>query len=385
MSKQDFDRAFRHHALRQTLSDVLDVIDVGDHGANRLFRNPPPNHFAGPNVSVERLEGPYLSPHQLPISHLGASSTITPLLPFSMSPSNASPNGPLLPFSMSPSNASPNASWQSSEVFLQAAVAAERRRLGEVQDAIIGYEVQKRQTLMRQHQQRDLFLSLLQQGAQPMQTVSPSTELTALRNVRTSTELCQGEALKNAIKVFKVLGSSSRGKTDPYVDISELPVVPGAERQAMRGGVAQPFPEKLYFMLQDVEQQGKSHIASFYPHGRAFGIHDMKAFEDEILPKYFINQTKLVSFVRQLNLYGFARIHSGQDQGGFYHELFLKGRPELFPYMRRSGASKGTTDRRRCKDRHVPGNQPDFYAMKPVRRGQLLPPFVLKGAGKITV
>jgi hypothetical protein len=367
MSKQDFDTALRHHALRQTLSDVLDVIDIGDHGVNRLFRNPPPNFAGQLHGSVERLEAPFLSPQQLPPSHLGASGT----------------NTPLLPYSISPSNSSPTSSWHNSEVFLRAAVAAERRRLSEVQDAIIGYEVQKRQALMRQHQQRDSFLSLLQ-GAHPMQTVAPSTELTALRNVRISKELSQGEALKNAIKVFKVLGSSSRGKTDPYVDISELPVVPGAERQAMRGGVAQPFPEKLYFMLQEVEQEGKSHIASFYSHGRAFGIHDMKAFEDEILPKYFINQTKLVSFVRQLNLYGFARIHSGQDQGGFYHELFLKGRHELFPYMRRSGASKGTTDRRRCKDRHVPGNQPDFYAMKPIPRDQLLP-YIRKSAGKMNV
>jgi hypothetical protein len=370
MSKQDIDRALRHHALRQTLSDVLDVIDTGDHGVTRMFRNPPPNFAGQLHGSVERLETPYLSPHQLPPSHLGALGT----------------NAPLLPYSMSPSNSSPTSSWHNSDVFLRAAVAAaEQRRLSEVQDAIIGYEMQKRQTLMRQHQQRDSFLSLLQ-GAQlqPMHTMAPSTELTALRNVRISKELCHGEALKNAIKVFKVLGSSSRGKTDPYVDISELPVVPGAERQAMRGGVAQPFPEKLFFMLQEVEQQGKSHIASFYSHGRAFGIHDMKAFEDEILPKYFINQTKLVSFVRQLNLYGFARIHSGQDQGGFYHELFLKGRPELFPYMRRSGASKGTTDRRRCKDRHVPGNQPDFYAMKPIRRGQLHP-YVRNIAGKMNV
>jgi hypothetical protein len=369
MSKQDFDRAIRCQALRQTLSDVLDVIDIGDHGVVagvNQFRNPPSN-FAGQSFGGGRLEAPFLSPlNQLPPSQLGASG-ITPLLPLS---------------SMSSSNSSQPVSWQAqdSEAYLRAAVAAaERRRLGEVQDAIMGYEMQKRQTLIRQQQQRDSFFSLLQ-GVQPMHNMAPSTELTALRNVRIDKELCQGEAFKNAIKVCKVLGSSSREKTDPYIDISEFPVVPGAERQAMRGGVAQPFPEKLYVMLQDVENEGKSHIASFYPHGRAFGIHDMKAFVDEILPKYFVNQTKLVSFVRQLNLYGFARIHSGQDQGGFYHELFLEGRPEFFPYMRRSGASKGLTDRRRCKDRHVPGNQPDFYAMKPIRRGQL--PFVRKGAGK---
>jgi hypothetical protein len=120
-------------------------------------------------------------------------------------------------------------------------------------------------------------------------------------------------------------------------------------------------------MLQEVEEEGKSHIVSFYPHGRAFGIHNINAFTDEILPKYFSKQSKLVSFVRQLNLYGFVRIHSGLDMGGYYHELFLKGRPELFPFMRRTGASyKGKEDRRKCKDRNVPAIQSDFYAMQPI-------------------
>jgi hypothetical protein len=125
-------------------------------------------------------------------------------------------------------------------------------------------------------------------------------------------------------------------------------------------------------MLQDVEKHGKSHIASFSPHGRSFAIHDMQAFTNEILPKYFAKQSKLVSFLRQLNLYGFVRIQSGPDLGGYYHELFLKGRPELFTYMRRAGISKGKEDRRKRKDSHKPAIQPDFYAMNPISPGQPL-------------
>jgi len=31
----------------------------------------------------------------------------------------------------------------------------------------------------------------------------------------------------------------------------------------------------------------------------------------------------------QLNLYGFKRITTGRDKGGYYHELFLRGMPDL--------------------------------------------------------
>jgi hypothetical protein len=206
--------------------------------------------------------------------------------------------------------------------------------------------------------------------------MAPSTAPTY--TVYTGSKLCQAETPADSTKALKALGSSMRGKRDPYIDVSELPVTVGQERQTIRGGIVEPFPQKLYSMLQDVEKQGKSNIVSFYSHGRAFAIHDMKAFTDEILPKYFASQSKLVSFVRQLYLYGFTRIHSGPDLGGYYVELFLKGRPELLTYMRRTGAPKpkGQEDRRKTKDRHVLAMfQPDFYAMKPISLGQ--PPSAL--------
>jgi hypothetical protein len=65
----------------------------------------------------------------------------------------------------------------------------------------------------------------------------------------------------------------------------------------------------------------------------------MEAFVDEILPKYFAKPSKLISFFRQLSLYRFVRIHSGPDLDGYYHKLFLKGRPKLSTFMLHMGAS----------------------------------------------
>ena len=59
------------------------------------------------------------------------------------------------------------------------------------------------------------------------------------------------------------------------------------------------------------------------PHGRCFVVHKPKEFVVEVMPTYF-HQSKLTSFQRQLNLYGFTRITRGPDRGGYYHELFLR-------------------------------------------------------------
>jgi hypothetical protein len=127
-----------------------------------------------------------------------------------------------------------------------------------------------------------------------------------------------------------------------------------------KGGVAIPFPLKLHEMLDQIEADGLKHVISWQGHGRAFMVHDPKEFVSHVMPKYF-KQTKLTSFQRQLNLYGFCRLTKGLDNRGYYHELFLRGMPHLSLKITRVKV-KGTG----YKAASSPEQEPDFYAMPPV-------------------
>jgi hypothetical protein len=170
---------------------------------------------------------------------------------------------------------------------------------------------------------------------------------------------------KNLTQALKTLGSSLRQRSDPYIDCVDLDIAsPKADKfKSVRGGVAETFQEKLQRMLKDTEEEGLTNIVSFLPHGRAFRVHDVDRFVKEIMPRYF-NQSKWSSFTRQLNLWGFLRITTGPDVGGFYHELFLKGRPNLCTSMMRVGVSKGV-DRRKSRPTTKGVSDPNFYSMKP--------------------
>ncbi len=118
-----------------------------------------------------------------------------------------------------------------------------------------------------------------------------------------------------------------------YTDAAAM-ADPAPDTRRNRGGVTEPFPDKLHRMLNAVEREGLSDVVSFFSHGRAFAIHKTRRFVSEIMPRFF-RQSRLTSFQRQLNLYGFRRISQGPDNGGYYHELFLKGRMGLCVNMKR--------------------------------------------------
>lgn len=98
-----------------------------------------------------------------------------------------------------------------------------------------------------------------------------------------------------------------------------------------KGGVKLPFPVKLFRLLEiaALYEPELAQIMSWQPHGRCFHIHDPKRAEKEVLRRFF-KQTKYSSFRRQLNLWGFKRlVQSGSDNGCYYHEMFLRGKPFL--------------------------------------------------------
>jgi len=128
------------------------------------------------------------------------------------------------------------------------------------------------------------------------------------------------------------------------------------EEHPARGGVTTPFPLKLHEMLISTAAEGMDHIVSWQPHGRCFLVHKPKEFV-AMLPRYF-KLSKLASFQRQLNLYGFQRLTRGRDRGGYYHEFFLRDRDFLAHSIQRIKV-KGTGVRARSN----PDQEPDFWAM----------------------
>jgi hypothetical protein len=95
-----------------------------------------------------------------------------------------------------------------------------------------------------------------------------------------------------------------------------------------------PFPVKLHAMLDKCEADGLADVVSWAAHARCFCVHKPKEFVMHIMPQYF-KQSKMTSFRRQLNLYGFKRLTGGLDRGGYYHESFIRGDIDLAYTIRR--------------------------------------------------
>ena len=92
------------------------------------------------------------------------------------------------------------------------------------------------------------------------------------------------------------------------------------------------FPDKIYHMLH--EQSHRKEVVSFVAAGTSFLIHDPRIFETEIMPLYFTS-TRLASFQRQLNLYGFQRVERGPFRGAYRHPSFVQGQKDLLVNIKR--------------------------------------------------
>jgi hypothetical protein len=122
------------------------------------------------------------------------------------------------------------------------------------------------------------------------------------------------------------LGSASADAEDKALGID-------IAMELAREGLRLSFPCKLFAMLDDAEEKGFRHIASWNAEGNGFMVHDSAAFLKTIIPQYF-NQTKYKSFQRQLSLYGFTRIAAGRRKGLRFHSNFTRGSKQLCKQMR---------------------------------------------------
>lgn len=100
--------------------------------------------------------------------------------------------------------------------------------------------------------------------------------------------------------------------------------------------VRQPFPFKVYEMLEHADANGFADIVSWNKEGNGFMVHNKERFTKEIVPKYY-NQTRYKSFQRQLSLYGFQRTTTGANKGLRYHEKLRRGMKHLCREMKPVG------------------------------------------------
>ncbi|ACI64727.1 predicted protein [Thalassiosira pseudonana CCMP1335] len=114
------------------------------------------------------------------------------------------------------------------------------------------------------------------------------------------------------------------------------------------------FPTKLFDILSNNDND--TDVIAWMHHGRGFHIHDEDRFLKEIAPHHF-RLTQIRSLYRQLATFGFRRMKSLPDRGGWYHEHFLRGKPSLL--SRITISSRDTHHRSFTVE-------PDLHLMPPV-------------------
>jgi HSF-type DNA-binding len=119
------------------------------------------------------------------------------------------------------------------------------------------------------------------------------------------------------------------------------------------------FPHQLHALLCEAERLGLSDIIAWEPSGESFIIRKPHEFAEKIMPRLF-RQTKLSSFKRQLNAYGFERQLSNSLDLLVYSNLplFRRTSPETCNQICRRRSSHSADKLRLQKANNIkPGHQ----------------------------
>lgn len=139
----------------------------------------------------------------------------------------------------------------------------------------------------------------------------------------------------------------------------------------IRFAAREQFPVKLCALLElaALGETAASTSVAWLEHGRGFRILDEQVFIEQAAPLFF-KQSKIRSFYRQLNLWGYKRLTKGPDAGAWYDDHFLRGLPEKMKEMIRVKI-KGP------KPLYL-DQEPDFYRMTFLPRSATPSPMVLQ-------
>eukprot|EP00871_Galdieria_phlegrea_P004147 jgi/Galph1/4733/GphlegSOOS_G3360.1 len=120
----------------------------------------------------------------------------------------------------------------------------------------------------------------------------------------------------------------------PREDKQENSIINRGPLEEKFAQISSPFLRKL---LTIVECPDSEHLCSWTKSGRSFVVWHPVSFENEVLPNYY-KHSNFSSFVRQLNQYGFHKLHP--EAWEFGHPLFLRKRIDLIAKICRRPSRK---------------------------------------------